>query len=218
ATDDVYPAWLEQLAEGGLLLAPWAVAPGLAYLVRGTVRAGVFHGRLVRAAYFMALRAEGEAGDPEPDRVELPDSDHRVPAPWAGWFNRRRLRCQWLNFIQALTFYALLRGLNVHYRSLPDGQSIHGVSPPCLTGEPAQAVCWLGAEAWQVEGTHGRNLGWQLWRAFLDAGGPWPTEFHLRLSPAGGLRTDHPEGCVRHGPCCQQVWELVEGRERPGWV
>src|SRR5262249_22095473 len=34
ATPDLEPAWLEQLAEGGLLLAPLALAPGLAYLAR----------------------------------------------------------------------------------------------------------------------------------------------------------------------------------------
>ncbi|HYT90526.1 MAG TPA: protein-L-isoaspartate O-methyltransferase, partial [Gemmataceae bacterium] len=56
ATDDLRPAWLEQLAEDGLLLAPLALAPGLAYLVRGTVTNGIFDGRLTRPAFFMPLR------------------------------------------------------------------------------------------------------------------------------------------------------------------
>src|SRR5205807_4182457 len=65
ATPDLEPAWLDQLTQSGLLLAPVALAPGLAYLVRGTVREEVFEGRLTRAAYFMSLRAEGETGSPE---------------------------------------------------------------------------------------------------------------------------------------------------------
>jgi len=50
ATPDLEPAWLDQLAERGLLLAPLALAPGLAFVVRGSVANGVFHGRLTRAA------------------------------------------------------------------------------------------------------------------------------------------------------------------------
>src|SRR5439155_17496048 len=75
ATPDLEPAWLEQLAEGGLLLAPLALAPGLAYVLCGTVRAGVFQGRLTRAAYFMSLRTEGDVGEamekPLPPAAEL---------------------------------------------------------------------------------------------------------------------------------------------------
>src|SRR5262249_28031216 len=128
ATDGLHPAWLEQLAEGGLFLAPLALAPGLAFLVRGTVRAGVFGGRLARAGYFMRVRAEGEVGDGDADPVALPEPRLRLPAPWAGWFERKRPRAQWLNFIQALAFYGLLRGLGVHYRGLADGGTVFGVS------------------------------------------------------------------------------------------
>jgi protein-L-isoaspartate(D-aspartate) O-methyltransferase len=216
ATDGLHPAWLEQLAESGLFLAPLALAPGLAYLVRGTVRAGVFEGRLTRAAYFMPLRAEGEAGEADADRAALPEPRQRLPAPWAGWFERRRPRLQWLNFIQALVFYGLLRGLNVHYRTLPDGQTVFGLSRRGPEGAAAEAVCWLGQQEWQVSGPGGRDLGWGLWRAFLDAGGPWPTEFRLRCSVAGALRVESAEGYVRWGPRCQQVWELLEPRERGG--
>ena len=97
--------------------------------------------------------------------------------------------------------------------ALPDGQTVFGVS------EPGQkAACWLGPQEWQVSGPAGRDLGRALWRAFLDAGGPWPTEFRLRADPRRGLTADRPEGYVRQGPRCQQVWELVEPRERPGWA
>ncbi|MCI0463214.1 MAG: methyltransferase domain-containing protein [Gemmataceae bacterium] len=218
ATADLEPAWLEQLAEGGLCLAPLALAPGLAYLVRGTVRGGVLHGQLTRAAYFMPLRAEGESGESDTDVMTLPDPVHRIKAPWAGWFDRRRPRAQWLHFIQALAFYALLRGRNIHYRGLPDGQPVYGISAPPRDARLVEAVCWLGSQEWQVNGTAGRDLGVEVWRAFLNAGGPWPTEFRLRASPDGGLTTDHPEGYVRQGPRCRQVWELSEVRDRPGWV
>ena len=83
ATPDLQPAWLAQLADRGLLLAPLALAPGLAYIVRGTVTGGVFHGRLTRAAYFMPLRAEGESGAGElRDLTPLGDG-LTLPAPWA---------------------------------------------------------------------------------------------------------------------------------------
>jgi protein-L-isoaspartate(D-aspartate) O-methyltransferase len=217
ATDGLHPAWLAQLAEGGLFLAPLVLGPGLAYLVRGTVRDGVFEGRLTRAAYFMPLRAEGEAGDSDADLVTLPDPRLRLPAPWAGWFDRKRPRAQWLTFIQALAFYGLLRGLNVHYRGLPDGGAVFGVSRRGRDGGTAEAVCWLGGQEWQVNGPAGRDLGWGLWRAFLDAGGPWPTEFRVRASSEGGLSAERPESYVRWSPRCQQVWELIELRDRPGW-
>jgi protein-L-isoaspartate(D-aspartate) O-methyltransferase len=218
ATDGLHPAWLEQLAEGGLFLAPLVLAPGLAYLLRGTARAGVLHGRLTRAAYFMPLRAEGEAGDSGGDAVCLPEARQCLPAPWAGWFERKRPRAQWLGFVQALAFYGLLRGLNVHYRTLANGQATFGVSRRGRDADAAEAVCWLGSQEWQTSGPAGRDLGWGLWRAFLDAGGPWPTEFELRASPAGGLAADRPEGYVRWGPRCQQVWELQAERDRPAWA
>ena len=47
-----------QLTEGGWLVAPLALAPGLAFVVRGTVSAGAFGGRLTRPAYFMPLRGD----------------------------------------------------------------------------------------------------------------------------------------------------------------
>lgn len=211
ATPDLEPAWLTQLAEGGLLLAPLALAPGLAYVVCGTVNRGVFHGRLTRAAYFMPLRAEGEpgaqdAGGPAAGPLQT------VRAPWADWFDRRRPRMGWTGFIQALAFYAYLHGLAVAYQSadaLPSFR-VGGFADGC--------ACVLGVHAWQVSGPAGRELGWRLWRDFLDAGGPWPTEFALHASPRGGLRADRPESYLHQGPTCQHLWQLLESRERPAWV
>jgi len=212
ATPDLEPTWLEQLADRGLLQAPLALAPGLAYVVRGTVTRGVFHGRLTRAAYFMPLRAEHETG--VPDVEPQPGGDLRtLPAPWSGWFDRRRPRTNWVGFSQSLAFYAWLRGLAVHYRSLDHDQSAYGVSEPA-----GDALCWLGAQEWHVTGEAGRDLGWSLWRAFLDAGGPWPTEFRVRASAGCDLQQGRPESYVRHGPRCQQVWELSEPRDRPAWL
>jgi protein-L-isoaspartate(D-aspartate) O-methyltransferase len=211
ATPDLEPAWLEQLADRGLLLAPLALAPGLAYVVRGTVTGGVFHGRLTQTAYFMPLRGEAEVGaaDAEP---ALPAGELRaLPAPWAGWFDRKRPRTSWLGFIHALVFFGWLRGLAVHYQALAAGQlPVFGVSDPDQGG-----ACWLGTQEWYVNGDAGRDLGGQLWRAFLDAGGPWPTEFRLQASPRGGLQPRRRPGYARQGARCQQLWELIEPRDRP---
>jgi protein-L-isoaspartate(D-aspartate) O-methyltransferase len=213
ATPDVEPAWLEQLSAGGIVLAPLALAPGLAFVVRGRVAGGIFDGRLTRAAYFMPLRGEAETGLVDLDLASFAGALQGQRAPWAGWFDRKRLRLRWLGFSQALAFYGLLRGLAVHYQSLPAGQGMFGVSDPDLG-----SVCWLGPQEWQVNGAAGRDLGRTLWRAFLDAGGPWPTEFRLRLRAAGGLLPSKREGYVRQGSRCQQVWELIEPRERPAWL
>jgi protein-L-isoaspartate(D-aspartate) O-methyltransferase len=212
ATPDLEPAWLEQLAPGGLLLAPLALAPGLAFVLCGTVTDGTFEGRLTRAAFFMPLRAEGEAVVPG---SEAPPAGPfaNVRAPWAGWFERRRPRPGWLGFVQSLALYAFLRGLRVSYQSLPDGETTFGVA------EPDGTACWLGESAWHVVGEAGRALGERLWRAFLDAGGPWPTEFRLRASPRGEVAPGGGrEVYKRQGPRCRQVWELIEPRERPAWL
>jgi protein-L-isoaspartate(D-aspartate) O-methyltransferase len=213
ATPDVEPAWLEQLRDGGLLLAPLVLAPGLAFVLRGRVQQGTLEGNLTRAAYFMPLRGEAEAGLDEPDLGPFGGSLQTTRAPWADWFQRRRQRYRWLGFSQSLAFYGLLRGLRVHYQALPTGQATFGVSDPDLG-----SICWLGAREWQVSGAAGRDLGRTLWRAFLDAGGPWPTEFTLRASAKHGLVPESPEGYFRQGPQCQQVWELIQPRSRPAWI
>jgi protein-L-isoaspartate O-methyltransferase len=211
ATPDLEPAWLEQLSEQGRLLAPLALAPGLAYVVCGTVTQGVFQGRLTRAAYFMALRTEndtGEAVEPPPPAIE---ELRIIRAPWAGWFDRKRPRTSWLGFIQSLAFYGFLRGLEVHYRTLASGETMFGI-------HDGDCACWLGVNSWQVSGAGGRDLGWALWRSFLDAGGPRPTEFSLQASPDKTLLPSRPEGHCRQGPYCRQRWQQIESPERPGWL
>jgi protein-L-isoaspartate O-methyltransferase len=211
ATPDLEPAWLEQLSEQGLMVAPLVLAPGLAYVVCGTVSEGVFQGRLTRAAYFMALRAEGDTGTAM-ERPLPPAADLRaVPAPWAGWFDRRRPRTSWIGFIQSLVFYGLLRGLDVHYQTLPNGETVFGV-------HDRDCVCWLGADSWQIAADSGRDLGWALWRAFLDAGGPRPTEFNLQASSDKELLPSRREGHFRQGVRCRQWWERIESAERSGWL
>jgi protein-L-isoaspartate(D-aspartate) O-methyltransferase len=211
ATPDLEPAWLEQLSARGRLLAPLALAPGLAFVLCGTVKQGVFQGRLTRAAYFMPLRAEGGTGTaaetPLPSSAEL----RTVPAPWAGWFDLRRPRASWIGFIQSLVFYGLLRGLEVHYRTLADGETLFGVSDE-------DCACWLGTACWQVSADAGRDLGWALWRAFLDAGGPRPTEFHLQASPGEQFLRRSGEGYFRQGVRCRQWWERIESPDRTGWL
>jgi protein-L-isoaspartate(D-aspartate) O-methyltransferase len=209
ATPDLEPAWLRQLAEQGLLLAPLTLAPGLAYVVLGTVQDGVFHGRLTRAAYFMALRGEGDTGE-SPERSAPGTAPLRpVLAPWAGWFDRKRPRTSWLGFVQSLVFYGWLRGLDVHYQTLANGETMFGVNQ-------GECACWLGANNWHISGDSGRDLGWTLWRAFLDAGGPRPTEFHLQASPNKDLLPSQREGHFRQGARCQQFWERMESPDRTG--
>jgi protein-L-isoaspartate(D-aspartate) O-methyltransferase len=213
ATPDVEPPWLEQLKEGGMLLAPLVLAPGLAFVLRGSVRAKLLEGSLTRAAYFMPLRGEAETEPEETETAALPHSLRRIRAPWAGWLDRRQFRLRWLSLSQALAFYGMLRGLRIHYQTMPDGQSAFGVNDPDLG-----SVCWLGSQEWLVSGSSGRDLGRTLWHAFLDAGGPWPTEFFCRFNPAGGLMPAKPDGYVRQGPRCQQTWDLREHRQRPTWI
>jgi protein-L-isoaspartate(D-aspartate) O-methyltransferase len=213
ATPDLERAWLTQLAAGGLVMAPLVLAPGLAYVVLGGVEGGVFDGRLTRAAYFMPLRDEDEPGVVEAEGRGVQGQLRTLRAPWAGWFDRKRPRAGWLGFIQALAFFGWLRGLRVAYQVFADDEPAWGLSDP-HHGD----VCWVGARLWHVSGGGGRDLGWTLWRAFLDAGGPWPTEFRLRASPDGGLAgAGGGESYLRQGPCCQQLWQPLETRQRPAW-
>jgi protein-L-isoaspartate O-methyltransferase len=188
ATPDLEPAWLDQLSPGGLLLAPLELAPGLAYLVCGGAgptrsgEGGGFEGRLTRPAYFMPLRAENESGRaPAGGPGALPDPEglSAVAAPWASWSERRPVPGG-PGFLPALAFLGWLEGLTVSYLNLPDGHPGYGV------GDPERGHgCWLGDRLWHVTGTAGRDLGERLWQTFLEAGGPWPTEFRLRAYPPG---------------------------------
>jgi protein-L-isoaspartate(D-aspartate) O-methyltransferase len=213
ATLDIEPAWIEQLTVTGLLLAPLSLAPGLAYLVQGGVKDGLFEGRLTRAAYFMTLRGEGEIAAYEV-QPEIPRGEWtKMTAPWARWFDRRRPRINWIGFVQSLAFYGWLRGLAVHYQVQQDSQPAFGVSDT-----NRQLLCWFGPQHWQVIGDESRKLGWDLWRDFMDVGGPWPTEFHLKASPAGGLSAISKNSYLRQGPRCQYLWTMMEHRDRPAWI
>jgi hypothetical protein len=66
----------------------------------------------------------------------------------------------------------------------------------------------------------GQALGARLWQRFLDAGGPWPTEFRLRAALPGAAGPGPAEDRLafrRHGPRLEHLWELIEARDRlPG--
>jgi protein-L-isoaspartate(D-aspartate) O-methyltransferase len=212
ATPDLEPAWLEQLSADGLLLAPLALAPSLAYVVCGSASGGVFTGRLTRAAYFMPLRCEGEPGETVGDGAPPRGALQTVRAPWSHWFHRGQGRIGWLGFIQALAFFGWLRGLAVAYRTTPDRQSMFGLSDPARGHG-----CWFSPKCWQATGEAGREVAVRLWRAFLDAGAPWPTEFRLWAAPSVALPCENGRIAFRrHGPRCHQLWELIEPRDRQG--
>jgi protein-L-isoaspartate(D-aspartate) O-methyltransferase len=209
AAVDLEPAWLEQLAPGGLIVAPLVFTPGLEFIVRGTVANGVFEGRLTRAAYFMPLRTEGDFGVAIPELPPGVDSPLQIPAPWADWFERRRARSSWLAFSHSLAFLGLLLGCRVHYRSADTGT--------CFGISQGTTWCWLGQAEWQASDDAGRDLGWRVWQRFLDLGGPWPTEYRLQANPRGGLAAGE-NVFLRQGPRCQQRWEVVMEKERAGWI
>jgi hypothetical protein len=181
-------------------------------VVRGEVQGSILQGRLTRAAYFMPLRSEHEVGTAEGDDVTARGPLRTLAAPWANWFDQRRLRLGWLGFIQSLAFFAWLKGLAVSYQMLGNDQPAFGVADPAGGG-----VCLLGVQNWHVDGSAGRDLGCRLWRAFLEVGGPWPTEYRLTATAVeGGLPESGGEIFVRQGPRCRQVWLLPGERERPG--
>lgn len=211
ATPRIERAWLDQLAIGGRLSAPLTLGPGLAFVLVGGVANDMFTGRLLRAAYFMPLRAEGESGDAE-EASPAAEGLETIAAPWADWLNRRRVRGGWLRLGQSLAFYALLRGLDLGYRAQEDGQPIFGISD-------GTSECWLGPAQWLVNGPDARRLGDNLWRAWLDSGGPWPTEFEVRIAMAGGLPlSTEREEYLREADGGRQVWRLLERRERGTWI
>jgi protein-L-isoaspartate O-methyltransferase len=221
ATPDLEPAWLQQVRDGGMVLAPLALAPGLACTVRGNVCGGVFDGRLVRPAYFMPLREEEGATGPDPTAtagtLPAPDKLHRVAAPWGDWNERKTLPGA-PAYPQALAFLAWLHGLTVAFQTGPDDRPTYGVGD-LVHGH----ACWLGQRDWRVTGTAGRDLGVRLWHTYLEAGGPWPTEFRLRAWPANEPAPSRLEESAgvrlafwRDGASCRQLWELLDPRERPG--
>jgi hypothetical protein len=170
----------------------------------------------------MPLREEEGATGPDPTAtagtLPPPNKLHRVAAPWGDWHERKTLPGA-PAYAQALAFLAWLEGLTVAYQAGPDDRPTFGIGD-MVHGH----ACWLGQREWRVTGTAGHDLASRLWRTYLDAGGPWPTEFRLRAWPIGGRE---PSGLSemsaprlsyrRVGPGCRQLWELLDPRERPGW-
>ncbi|HEY1860874.1 MAG TPA: methyltransferase domain-containing protein [Gemmataceae bacterium] len=213
ATPDLEPAWLRQTVDGGLVLAPLVLASGLAYIARGSVCAGVFEGRLTRTAWFLPLRGEQELGRNQ-DAIALPlISSTTLAAPWADWIDSRRARLGWLSFLQAFAFFAWLRGSQIAYGTLRDGETAYG-----LRDGGGEALCWASSKDWTVTGDAGREWAEHLWRAFLDAGAPWPTEFRLRAGLGPLPEPNGRECAIRRGTFCWQTWELIEPRDRPGGI
>jgi protein-L-isoaspartate(D-aspartate) O-methyltransferase len=211
---DLEPVWLGQTADGGVVQVPLALAPGLAYLARGVVTGGVFDGRLTRPAYFIALRSEGDADEEAPAGPVLPEPNglEEVPAPWRDWAPRRPPPGG-LSFVRSLAFLAWLEGLLIGQRATEGEGVLVGVGDPARGG-----ACWLGPRAWRVTGREGRALGEQLWGTFLNAGGPWPTEFRLRAAAprfSPGITGGSLLAYRRRGPRTEQLWELPARRDRP---
>jgi protein-L-isoaspartate(D-aspartate) O-methyltransferase len=215
ASPDLEPAWLAQSADGGVVEVPLALAPGLAYLARGTVTGGQFEGTLTRPAYFIALRSEHESdgeGESGPDLPE-PGGLAEVRAPWADWAPRRAPPGG-LPFIRSLAFLAWLEGRAVGYRGWGETGVLFGVGD-------AKDACWMGPDAWRVTGAGGQQLGEHLWKIYLEAGGPWPGEFRLRAAASGVSRVEGAGVLLsyrRRGPSTEQVWELDRRRDRPTLV
>lgn len=210
ATEDLEPAWLEQMEAGGLVQAPVDLAPGLAWIVQGSVRGETFRGRLTRAAYFMPLRDEGDPGrDRSVSTGPLPGPERlrSVPAPWAGW-HERRTNVEATDFLGGVAMLAWLEGHSLGYATCPDGRPGYGVGD-LVRGE----ACWLGPYEWRISGKGGQELGHRLWRRWLDLGGPRPEDWHLSaaaraeaLSASGAARVSF----ARQGPRCAQRWELSD--------
>lgn len=212
AATDLEIAWLQQLAPGGLLLAPLTLGPGLAFILCGTMAEGQFRGRLTRAAYFMPLRSEGETGRNEDDLDDTPFKLTCHPAPWEGWFEKDRSRQRWFHFVQALAFLGYLQGLKIHHRPTFQGPAEFGIN-----SDPGQHICWFGHRQWHCAG-QGREQGLALWQLFLEHGGPRPTEFILTTRPREDTSLDRQGVWNLRGPVFGHRWSLPEDRLRPpGW-
>jgi hypothetical protein len=180
--------------------------------VQGAVQDGSFHGRLVRPAYFMPLRDENDPGRDRPvatGPLPGPDRLQSVSAPWANW-HERRASMDSTDFLPGVALLAWLEGLSLGYATCPDGRPGFGI------GDMVQGqACWLGPAEWRISGKGGQELGQQLWRRWLDLGGPRPEDWRLRatsgrgkLEATAGARTS----LARQGQRCSQRWELIEPR------
>src|SRR5262249_4983991 len=112
----------------------------------------------------------------------------------------------------SLAFLAWLEGLRVAQAQGPDGGTLCGVGDAS-----SGTVCWLGAQEWRVSGTAGEQLGLRLWKTFLRAGGPRPTEVRIQARPCGAEppATEGARLCYRRrGPHFDQTWTLPASWER----
>ncbi len=207
STPDLEPSWLEQLADGGIILAPVVLSPGLAYLIRATKRGDTILGRLTRPAYFMPLRAESDSTGADSEFPEIGMGEPR-PAPWAEWFGKPRPRVGWLALCHSLAFFTWLHGGALQYQTDDEGVPWFGVQ-----SADGNAGCWFGATEWRVvSGSNGAELGARWWRAFLDAGGPRPTEYRIRVRPSSSPMAGEREHAMPYGAWC---WSLPARRDRP---
>jgi protein-L-isoaspartate(D-aspartate) O-methyltransferase len=215
ASEDVEPAWLEQLTPGGLVQVPVDLAPGLAWIVQGAVRDGILDARLTRPAYFMPLRDEDDPGrDRHASTAALPGPERlqAVAAAWAGWQDRKP-GVEASDFLPGVAMLAWLEGLTLGYAACPDGRPGHGVGD-LVRGH----ACWLGPNEWRISGKGGHELAQRLWRGWLDLGGPRPEDWRLfeAVDPGRLPRSSSARKAFRRqGACCAQLWELVEPRVRP---
>lgn len=213
ATDDLEPAWVEQVRPGGIVQVPLDLGPGLAWVCQGGPYEGGFVGRLTRPAFFMPLRDESESGrdrnqptGPMPDPEEMA---HATP-PWGHWSDFRA----WgrMDPPTSMAVLGWLEGMTTGHAALPDGRTAFGVADPSR-----QEVCWMGMQEWRVSGRGGYQLGLRLWRRWLDLGAPRPIEWQLRTLPLGGTLLEDVRARAsyrRTGRRCEQLWELLEPRRR----
>jgi hypothetical protein len=211
ATQELEPAWLQQLSEGGILIIPLAFAPGLAYVMRGTLSGGLFVGQLTRPAYFMPLRSEEEALSSREEGYPVSFPAQSVSPPWSDWGEQKRFRASLPNLLPALAFFAMLRGQRVSYQALEGDRSAYRV-----VAEDGACECWLSARNWAVSGPNGTDLARGLWRDFLDLGAPRPTEYRVRVVVGEQpLPKGEQASWVRKGAKNEQSWDLPHTRDRP---
>ena len=115
-------------------------------MVRGGVVAGTFQGRLLRPAYFMPLRAEDETGPSESGLLPGPGGLERHPAPWGDALETGRARFQQFHLLQALAFFAWLRGLRIGHQTSGE-QPIFGIGD-LVEGK----LCWFGVRTFMRDG------------------------------------------------------------------
>jgi hypothetical protein len=162
----------------------------------------------------MPLRDEDEAGRDRPVStapVPAPERLQAVPAPWAGW-QERKPGVEPADFLPAVALLAWLEGLALGYTTCPDGRPGFGI------GDLVQGqACWLGPYEWRISGKGGQELAGRLWRRWLDLGGPRPEDWALHESIDGDRLTGQRGARAayrKQGARCEQLWQLIEPRRR----